>query len=300
MIYISTFPRWLNLRDVTSALIGWGAYMSYLAVYCLLYTGIVESATIELIAAFVWIVKEWAIWLVLTPLMCAGLRALQGNRKTCRAAMLQYGMLIGGALVTALSYRVTLDVLNGANIAASIINFFPKYAIASVLVVLVWQMLQIRMTENSYSRSSPVTLPVTLDSDFVNPSPDFNRTLLVSTGQHESLITVSEIDLVSASGNYVDIHSKGQVYILRTSLRLLEETLPADHFIRIHRSHLVKRTAIDRIVRTTSGNGVVILHNGLEAPISKKYWALLKQLGSVVRDMPASQSHLHRDSDIRP
>src|SRR5690606_24471297 len=133
----------IRRSDCKTAVIGWGTYMSYLAIYCLLYTGVVESAPIELAASFLWVLREWGIWLVLTPLVCTGLRALHTSTRNYTQLARLYVLLSMAVLGVALSYRVTLDVYGGAGLAASVIYFFPKYATAFILVVLAWHLTEI-------------------------------------------------------------------------------------------------------------------------------------------------------------
>src|SRR5690606_3260967 len=130
-------------------------------------------------------------------------------------------------IAIALIYRVTIDVYGGADLAASVVYFFPKHATALALVVLAWHLA--RKTERA------ATNTVTVDPAQSSPdSLSISDTLLVSTGQHESIIRIAEIEVISAAGNYVDILCKGSVYLLRSSLKQLEDTLPA-HFVRVHR-----------------------------------------------------------------
>lgn len=293
-------PQWaIRPSDCKTTFIGWGAYMSYLAIYCLLYTGVVESAPIELAASFLWVLREWGIWLVLTPLVCTGLRALHTSTRNYTQLARLYVLLSMAVLGVALSYRVTLDVYGGAGLAASVIYFFPKYATAFILVVLAWHLTETKRAESegapALSATDAAPSPSQPDT-FISANPvsgasipgaSISGTLLVSTGQHETLIRIEEIDVLSAAGNYVDIHCKNNVYLLRSSLKQLEETLPAQQFVRVHRSHLVNLDALLYITRTAAGNGSVALRGGQQVPISKKYRTALKQTASAVPEIPA-------------
>jgi DNA-binding LytR/AlgR family response regulator len=258
--------------DCKASFIGWGAYMSYLAIYCLLYTGVVESAPIELAESFVWVLREWGVWLVLTPLVFTALRALNvaSAIRHFSTTVQLYALLGISALAIAMTYRVGIDVYGGADLAASAVYFFPKHATALILIVLAWHLA--RKTDRR------ATCTVTPEATPVSPnSLSVSDTLLVSTGQHESVIRIDEIDVISAAGNYVDIRCKDNVYLLRASLKQLEETLPERQFVRVHRSHLVNLSALSHITKTAAGNGSVVMRGGHVVPISKKYRCALKK-----------------------
>src|SRR5690606_11981664 len=81
---------------------------------------------------------------------------------------------------------------------------------------------------------------------------------------------------VSAAGNYVDIRCGDAVYLLRSSLRQMEDALPRGRFVRVHRSHLVNTGSLLHMTRTAAGNGSVVVRGGHVVPMSKKYRSLLK------------------------
>lgn len=254
--------------DYKASLIGWGAYMGYLAIYCLLYTGIVESAPIDLVESFVWVLREWGIWLVLTPAIVAVLRKLHAGtlQRSLGFYARVYPCLAVAALATALVYRVGIDVYGGADLAASGVYFFPKYAAALALVVLAWHLLRKAEQAVANTPAAPVH----------HQAQGVMETLLVCKGQHERLIRVDQIDVISAAGNYVDIRCEEDVYLLRSSLKQLEDSLPTHTFVRVHRSHLVNVNSLVHITKTAAGNGSVVVRGGHVVPISKKYRSVLK------------------------
>lgn len=263
-------PAWSDCR---ASFIGWGAYMGVLVVYCVLYTAIVEAAPVDLADSAVWPVREWGIWLALTPLVCAGLRALHEAAAARRRVAWRYGALCAAALGAALACRVGLDVLEGASPAASLVYFLPRHATALALVVLAWRLIERREGGEDAAVGTPV--------DHGSPPLALSATLLVSQGRQERLVRVGEIDVVSAAGNYVDIRCGDAVYLLRSSLRQMEDALPRGRFVRVHRSHLVNTGSLLHMTRTAAGNGSVVVRGGHVVPMSKKYRSLLKSSCSV-------------------
>lgn len=56
-----------------------------------------------------------------------------------------------------------------------------------------------------------------------------------------------EVSWVEAFDYYIKIHLKGRFHVVRSSMKKMEEMLPSSHFLRIHRSTIVNRNAIESI-----------------------------------------------------
>lgn len=91
---------------------------------------------------------------------------------------------------------------------------------------------------------------------------------------------VDEIDWVEADEYYVKLHIGGKAYLIRQTMHALEEVLPADHFVRIHRSTIVN---IDRILSFEPmfrGEYTVTLKDGTTLRMSRRRSELLQRLFS--------------------
>jgi two-component system, LytTR family, response regulator len=60
-------------------------------------------------------------------------------------------------------------------------------------------------------------------------------------------INISDILWIEAMGDYIKIHTPEKWYMAHTSLRILEEKLPHEKFMKIHRSYIVALNKIDSI-----------------------------------------------------
>lgn len=91
-----------------------------------------------------------------------------------------------------------------------------------------------------------------------------------------SLVKVLFADIVwiEGSGDYVKIHLRGsaKVLMVRTSAKTLEIELPADKFIRIHKSYIVSIAGITAVRK----NSVFI--GELELPVGETYREGLRQI----------------------
>ncbi|MCS6968202.1 MAG: LytTR family DNA-binding domain-containing protein [Cytophagales bacterium] len=78
-------------------------------------------------------------------------------------------------------------------------------------------------------------------------------------------LAASEIWFVEGLSDYVLIHTDQKQYVVNTTLKSIEEKLPSDRFVRVHRSYIVNISRIESI----SDNEIII--KGKEIPISRTY-----------------------------
>jgi len=93
-----------------------------------------------------------------------------------------------------------------------------------------------------------------------------SRLILVKEGHNHHQILLKEIIFVAAMREYVQYHtSKGKLMELQ-SLSSVEKSLPDSHFIRIHRSYLVAKSAVKGHKQNK-----LLLHNDITLPLGKTY-----------------------------
>jgi DNA-binding LytR/AlgR family response regulator len=155
--------------------------------------------------------------------------------------------------------------------------FLPRYLATMLVVYMIWYTFVRRHLPAADSRAIDASLPPVRVQENEELPPPAITTLLVSKGADECLIQLESIESLSAAGNYVEIVANGQCYLLRAPLKQVEDLLPPEKFLRIHRSHIVKREQIARIKTQPSGNGMVQLHSGRALPMSKKHKSELQR-----------------------
>ena len=101
------------------------------------------------------------------------------------------------------------------------------------------------------------------------------KQILIRDRTRAYFIPVDSIERLSAAGNYVEIHASGKVHLVREPLAKLAAQLDAGEFIRVHRSHVVKLTAIAELQPMFHGDYELILRNGERLALSRRYKALL-------------------------
>lgn len=94
------------------------------------------------------------------------------------------------------------------------------------------------------------------------------------------VVRVSQIDYVTASGPYVDLHVGAQRFAIRESMQNLSEKLDPEVFLRIHRSTIVRLDLIDTLLRHEGSEYEVQLKGGLRLRVGRsRLEELEKRLG---------------------
>jgi two-component system LytT family response regulator len=106
--------------------------------------------------------------------------------------------------------------------------------------------------------------------------------LLVSVGARSVVVPLEEVPLIEADGYYVRVTTATTKYTLRESLRELEQRLDPLHFIRVHRSAIVRIAAVSGVERIDSDRVALILSNGVKIPVSRtRREGVIRKLGSI-------------------
>ena len=93
--------------------------------------------------------------------------------------------------------------------------------------------------------------------------------IVVPTRTGDLVFADDEIDWIEADDYYAAIHARQGRYLIRESLASLEQRLDGARFVRAHRSAIVN---IDRVreLRDERGETVLLLHNGVRVPVSRR------------------------------
>jgi two-component system LytT family response regulator len=83
------------------------------------------------------------------------------------------------------------------------------------------------------------------------------------------VVPVAQIDYVTASGQYVELHAGTHRYIIRESMQHLEERLDPEHFVRVHRSAIVRLSLVDTLLRSEGSDYQVQLKGGVRLPVGR-------------------------------
>ncbi len=241
----------------------WAGFIVATSAYCLVHQAFVSVITPDLGRTLTIALREWGAWALLAPVT---LRIFRGPLEWRRFAYAGLSLALLAAALPILIDQITGDRALGASLAL----YWPRN-VAMTLALLIIARVSVKPTE--------VIAPLAADS---TPAPVAGKpaTLLVTKGADQSLIRIDDIQYLSAAGNYVDIRARGQDYLLRSTMGEAQALLPAEDFVRIHRSHIVRVCEIERIRVERSGSGIVQLRSGGELPISKACRAQLRGMYS--------------------
>ncbi|HEX7978174.1 MAG TPA: LytTR family DNA-binding domain-containing protein [Gemmatimonadaceae bacterium] len=94
------------------------------------------------------------------------------------------------------------------------------------------------------------------------------------------VVPVAQIDYIMASSQYVELYVGTHRYIVRESLQHLEERLDPEHFVRVHRSVIVRLSLVDTLLRSEGSDYQLQLKGGVRLPVGRsRREALERRLG---------------------
>ncbi|HOY23979.1 MAG TPA: LytTR family DNA-binding domain-containing protein [Cellvibrio sp.] len=206
----------------------------------------------------VWFFQEYGFWIILTPILLVGLSYFSRQQQMGR-----FWLLVVASLFGSIAFRLSLDFyLNpNAKFLSSLVYFTPSNAIITLLVVLAWA-----LASRQVEHRPPKTNPVRSEEIETSKSETSVESLVAYKGNKSVSVSINTIQIVSAAGNYVELHCADNQYLLRSTMKELEEQLNPYNFIRVHRSHLVNPTAIASVQADT-----LVLNSGTKLTISQRY-----------------------------
>lgn len=110
--------------------------------------------------------------------------------------------------------------------------------------------------------------------------PDYLERIAVEMRGQVRVVQVDQIDFITASGPYAELHVGEATYVIREQMQSLEERLNPKKFFRIHRSAIIRLDLIDTFMKRAGGDYAVRLKDGRHLKVSRnRREALEKHLG---------------------
>jgi len=100
------------------------------------------------------------------------------------------------------------------------------------------------------------------------PTQYLERIAVESRGKVRS-VPVDEIDYIVQSGPYAELHTGGKRHLIREAMQTLEERLDPRHFMRVHRSMIVRLDLVETLHRGAGGDYEVQLKSGARVRVSR-------------------------------
>lgn len=231
----------------------------YSTIYCQFYVTYIAQEPIVFTGSILWTLRKYGVWLIATPYLLIAYSRLWPKHKTYLV-----GLYVGSFFI-AMSYTFSLDLFLQieTTLAYKLVIFTPVHIVSSTLILLGWLVLM-RPKANVVQVDDGIKEIPKIEQQVITA----NKTLQVYTGTQEIDIKISDIESISAAGNYMEVYDGQKNYIVRTTMIDLEDKLRSHQFIRIHRSYLVNYMAITVFNNQQS----VTLRSGNVLPVTRKYY----------------------------
>jgi two-component system LytT family response regulator len=94
--------------------------------------------------------------------------------------------------------------------------------------------------------------------------------LVVTTARGALVLPIREIDWIEAADNYSRLWVGRRSYLLRESLRQLEDRVRPHGFVRVHRQALVPLAGVRALQTASDGTMFAVLGNGVQVSVSRR------------------------------
>jgi two-component system LytT family response regulator len=111
-----------------------------------------------------------------------------------------------------------------------------------------------------------------------SPARRYVRRLPIKKAGRVILVDVDDVMRFEATGNYIEVHTRERMHLLRETLSGLEARLDPDGFVRVSRSCIVNARHIRELQPHVSGDFVVVLADDSDVPGSRRYRDVVEPL----------------------
>ena len=108
--------------------------------------------------------------------------------------------------------------------------------------------------------------------------PESLERVVVKTGNQIKIIPVQQINYLEAYDDYVKIHTSDGMFLKNKTMASFERQLDPKHFVRVHRSFIVKVDQLEKIEPMEKDSYIATLHHGEKVNISKSGYSRLKKV----------------------
>jgi len=111
---------------------------------------------------------------------------------------------------------------------------------------------------------------IAADGELATETPPRSDRLLIDRGHHKEVLLLEEIDWIEAADNHVIIHAGKESHRFRRTMEQVLERLPADRFVRVHRSTIVNLNRIKQVHDWFNGY-LLVLADGTRLATGRQY-----------------------------
>lgn len=244
-------PHKVDRPYLRTMVLMWLAVVGAAYTYCHAHMLVHDHAVVIPGAANVWLLSRWMFWPYILPI--AFWLFHKAAQHIPSAAALAISAL--SALILAATHANLVNNVAGyEETFLSTFYYMMPIALGTYTLFVAASLLYVR-------KHPPIAVPDGREE----------QTIVVNKGRTIVWLKASEIDWMQSARNYIDVHSAGQTYILRNTLAKMAEELPEEQFVRIHRSYIVNRDAIEGINKNRDGSAQVTMKDGSELPCGRAH-----------------------------
>lgn len=107
------------------------------------------------------------------------------------------------------------------------------------------------------------------DSGTGQPDGDYLERIAVEMRGKVRVVPVAQVDYITSSGPYAELHVGERTYLIREAMQTLEERLDPAHFLRVHRSAIVRIELVETLFKGAGGDYEVQLRGGVRLRVSR-------------------------------
>jgi two-component system LytT family response regulator len=107
---------------------------------------------------------------------------------------------------------------------------------------------------------------------------DLSKRMVIKSMGKIHFVELQDICWIEAYDYYIKIHVAERYYLVRKSLRSMEELLPSAEFFRIHKSSIINIRHLKELQSKNNGDYCVTMINGKQLNLSRNYRSCLEQL----------------------
>jgi hypothetical protein len=138
-----------------------------------------------------------------------------------------------------------------------------------LIIINLYRLLLLRLQGEARLLTAPDTGPAV-------EAVDRPERFLVRKVGAEFLVSARDIEWLEAAENYVNLHVRGRVYPLRSTMTAIQERLDPQRFVRVHRSYIVNLDFLVQIEPLDTGDARLLLKDGTRIPCSRRYRQALR------------------------
>lgn len=246
--------EWLPALIDGVASIGWLSALVYLAWFAVGYVSMLQTNVVTVAAGIL-------LWIAGSFMICDMMVKLAGIPYISFAATIPFRLLFGVPTWIAIALWYHLQAVRKPELQED--EYIPQPMPAE------------EQKKPQLPNKEPILQPNKEEAQ--SPQDETIDRITVKDGSRIHLIKVDELLYIQACGDYVTLVTPAGEYIKEQTMKYAEAHLPADNFVRIHRSTIVNVTQISRVELFGKETYQVLLKNGVKLRVSLTGYRLLKQ-----------------------